>query len=89
MPLNAAAFLGQVRQIKGYLDGHPQASDSLTSAYEAMWKAFKSTYSAEDFKQVLASGTPIDSNLEELVTSALLALNQERARAAAARAHDG
>ncbi len=84
MPLTAAAFLGQVRQVKGYLDAHPDAAEVLSAAYETMWASFKSSYTADDFKALLAAGGAVDSNLEELVTSALLRLNQERARAAAA-----
>ena len=79
-PITAAAFLGQLRQIKGYLDAHPQASEGLSGAHDALLKAFKSTYTTDDFKQALASGAEIDSNLEELVTSAVMQLNQERLR---------
>jgi len=82
MPLSSSAFLARFKQIKAYLDEHPEAPDTIKKAFADMAAAFKAAHSPEDFKKALAEDRPVGSDLEERVTSTLLLLNQERARRA-------
>ena len=80
MVMTAASYLAHFKQVKGYLESHPEASDELRRAHEADGAAFKAAYTPEALRQALAAGSTVDVNLEDRITSTLLLLNRERAR---------
>ena len=80
MSMTATTYLAHFKQVKAYLDGHPDASGELRQAHEVDGAAFKAAYTPEALKQALASGATVDVNLEDRITSTLLLLNRERAR---------
>ena len=82
MPMSASTFFAHFKKLKAYLAENPDVSDELKHAFAAIAGAFKTAYTAEAFKQALADNQPVDSELEERVTSALILLNRDRTRRA-------
>lgn len=80
MVMSAANYLAHFKQVKAYLDGHPEASAELRRSHETDAAAFKVAYTPEALKRALTAGATVDVNLEDRMTSTLLLLNRERAR---------
>ena len=80
MVMQTTAFFAQLRKLKAYIDEHPDASSQLREAYERVNAAFKKRFTPEEFKTALAEGAAVDSELEESITSAMVLMNQDRAR---------
>ena len=80
MVMGVARFVAQFRQIRDYLEGHPDASDDLRAAFTGLSKAFKAAYTPEALKAALGEDSALASDLEERITSAVILLNRERAR---------
>jgi|GEM_PF-2326282 len=80
MVMSTAAYLAHFKQVKSYLEGHPEAAAELRRSHEADAAAFKAAYTPEALKQALAAGATVDVNLEDRMTSTLLLLNRDRAR---------
>jgi hypothetical protein len=81
MVMSTSVYFAQFKQIKAFLAEHPEASDELKKAFADTAAAFKAAYTAEAFKQALTENQPVDSDLEERITSALILFKSERAKA--------
>jgi hypothetical protein len=80
MVMSAAAYLAHFKQVKAYLENHPEASAELRRAFAADTAAFKAAFTPEALKEAIAAGSEVDVNLEDRMTSTLLLLTHERAR---------
>ena len=80
MVMSASTFLAQFRQIKAYLDSHPDASLELRASFAGDNAAFKLAYTPDAIKQALSDNAPVDSDLEDRITSTVILLNRDRAR---------
>jgi len=83
MPMSTSAFLAQFKQLKAYLEAHPDASEELKTAYAEDTAAFKQAYTPEARRRALADNESVGSDLEERMTSTLILLSRDRARRAA------
>lgn len=80
MAMQAGTFFTHFKQIKAFLDKHPDASAEMKDASDKLNQAFKQSFTPDAFKQALADNADIDSNLEDITTSATILMSQERAR---------
>ena len=68
MSMSARTFADQLKEVKaGVAAGH--GDDEIASRLERVGRAFKSTCSPERFKEMLAKDEPVDSVLEEEMTT--------------------
>ncbi len=80
MAMQAGTFFSHFKQVKAFLQQHPDVAPALAAELEKVNQEFKKTFTPDAFKQALADGCEIDSNLEELITSATIVLQKERTR---------
>lgn len=81
MPLNANLFYSKLKRLKLYVSSHEDVSAELKEAYQKLLASFKATYTSEAFKEALQNNSPVDSNLEELLTSAEILMKRDQAQA--------
>jgi len=80
MPITAPQFFQQYKKLKDYLADGTKGSQDLRDAFKALNDGFRITYHTERFKEALAANAMIPDDLEERLTSALIIMNQEKAR---------
>jgi mRNA-degrading endonuclease HigB of HigAB toxin-antitoxin module len=80
MAMQAGTFFSHFKQIKAFLEKHPDASAELKDATTRLNEAFKKSFTPDAFKQALADNANIDTNLEDITTSVTLLMSKERTR---------
>jgi mRNA-degrading endonuclease HigB of HigAB toxin-antitoxin module len=80
MAMQAGTFFTHFKQIKAFIEKHPDASDELKAACSSINDAFKKSFTPEAFKQALADNAIIDTNLEDITTSATILMSKDRTR---------
>ncbi len=83
MAMQVGTFFSQFKQVKAFVQEHQSAAPELSAELEKLNQAFKKTFTPDAFKQALAENAAVDSNLEELITSATILLQKERTRLSA------
>lgn len=80
MVMSASMFLARFQQIRSHLAEHGDASAELAEAFRKVACDFKTLYTAEAFKSLLAEDGPVDGCLEDDLTSAFVLYTRDRAR---------
>ena len=78
MAMTATKFFGHFKALNQYVRDTRDASDDLKAKVQAMAAAFRTSYTTESFRQALDKDGPVESELEDRTTSALMALNRDR-----------
>ena len=78
MAMTATTFFGHFKTLNQYISANRDASDDLKTKVREMAAAFRTCYTTESFRQALAGDDPVETEVEERTTSALMAFNQER-----------
>ena len=79
MAMSASDFFTHFKRLNAYVAQNKNSSADLQEAFRALTTSFKSTYTPDAFRQAISGNEDVTSDLEERITTALMALNRERA----------
>ena len=79
MAMPASAFFANFKKLNAYMRENQGVSSEFDHAFAELAAAFRTAYTPDAFREAVTNNKPVDSDLEERLTSVLVIFNRERA----------